>query len=318
MSKIYILHENQQWFVPIEKILSERNIPFESIFLDGGGISLSEKPAPGVYFSKMSASCATRGHDNAPDYAAALMTWLEVHKARIINGPQVLRLEISKFDQYARLREAEFNVPKTVACFGRKDLLKAAESFAFPLILKPNRGGKGIGVQLMRSRKILEDYVASEDYAGSFDQIMLLQEYIKAPAPFITRAEFIGGKFVYAVRVDTSEGFELCPAEACRTDAPAKAGEFCAIDASEGLFKIIEDYDGPVVKKLEGFLARNGIEVAGVEFIHDARGDAYIYDINTNTNYNPEAEKKAGRFALPVLADFLEEELAKITVGSSL
>jgi hypothetical protein len=29
--------------------------------------------------------------------------------------------------------------------------------------------------------------------------------------PLITRAEFVGGKFIYAVEVDTSGGFELCP-----------------------------------------------------------------------------------------------------------
>ena len=26
------------------------------------------------------------------------------------------------------------------------------------------------------------------------------------------------GKFLYAVRVDTSEGFQLCPADACQTE----------------------------------------------------------------------------------------------------
>ena len=35
--------------------------------------------------------------------------------------------------------------------------------------------------------------------------------------------EFVGGEFLYAVRVDTSQGFELCPADACRIDDDAAA-----------------------------------------------------------------------------------------------
>ena len=36
----------------------------------------------------------------------------------------------------------------------------------------------------------------------------------------ITRAEFVGGRFLYAVEVDTSSGFELCPADACTVGWP--------------------------------------------------------------------------------------------------
>ena len=31
--------------------------------------------------------------------------------------------------------------------------------------------------------------------------------------------EFVNGKFLYAVEVDTRDGFELCPAEACELDS---------------------------------------------------------------------------------------------------
>ena len=36
--------------------------------------------------------------------------------------------------------------------------------------------------------------------------------------------ENYGGQFLYAVQVDTSEGFELCPADACRIDAADASG----------------------------------------------------------------------------------------------
>ena len=59
----------------------------------------------------------------------------------------------------------------------------------------------------------LERYVDSAAFEDSVDGITLIQQYIDAPEPFITRVEFVGGKLLYAVRVDTSLGFELCPAD---------------------------------------------------------------------------------------------------------
>lgn len=311
MNKVYVIHENEPWFEPIRKVLDERGIPHESIFLDAGAIDISKSPAPGVYFNKMSASSYTRNHPHSPDYAAAYLGWLAAHNVRVINPLQVLRLEMSKAAQYILLQQAGFNVPRAVVCFGKRDILEKARSFKPPFILKPNRGGKGIGIQLIQSYQVLSDYLEHAEFEGSVDDIMLLQEYIKAPEPYITRMEFIDSKFVYAVRVDTTQGFELCPAEACRIDMPVKAAESCAINADEGLFRIMDGFNDPIAQKLESFLTANAIGVAGVEFIRDKNGTPYVYDINTNTNYNPQAEKKAGKFAIQVLADFLERELQK-------
>ena len=66
------------------------------------------------------------------------------------------------------------------------------------------------------SLEALEEYVNSERFEEPVDGITLVQQYIKSPEQFITRAEFVGGKYMYSVRVDTSEGFELCPADACQ------------------------------------------------------------------------------------------------------
>ena len=41
-------------------------------------------------------------------------------------------------------------------------------------------------------------------------------------------------------------------------------------------------------------LAENDIDVAGIEMIVDEDGVAWTYDVNTNTNYNPDAEAAAG------------------------
>ena len=73
---------------------------------------------------------------------------------------------------------------------------------------------------------------------------------------------------------------------------------------------------------MELFLARNGIDVAGIEMIVDAQGQAWVYDINTNTNYNPDAEAAAGRAGtnqsgMGALAQFLGTELQQLTVPAA-
>ena len=57
------------------------------------------------------------------------------------------------------------------------------------------------------------------------------------------------------------------------------------------------------------FLADNDIGIAGIEFIADRAGELYTYDVNTNTNYNPDAEREAGIFGMRAIAAYLGDEL---------
>ena len=58
-------------------------------------------------------------------------------------------------------------------------------------------------------------------------------------------------------------------------------------------------------------IAANGIEVTGIEFIRDAQGRIYTYDVNTNTNYNTRAEARLGVSGMGRLADTLGRELER-------
>jgi hypothetical protein len=131
----------------------------------------------------------------------------------------------------------------------------------------------------------------------------------------ITRVEFVGAEFLYAVRVDTSLGFELCPADACQPgDAfcPADRPAAAAPVTTPPRFEIIPGFDHPIIRQYRRFLAANDIAVAGIEFIADADGTLYTYDVNTNTNYNSAAEAKAGLSGMGAIADYLGGELAAL------
>lgn len=306
MAKIHVLHENNEWTDHLVKRLDELSLPYELWHLDEGMVDIEATPPEGVFYNRMSASSHTRGHRYAPELTEGVLAWLEANNRTVFNGTRAIRLEVSKVNQYTALRREGIRVPKTIAAVGKAQIMNAAETLGMtPFITKHNRAGKGLGVQLFHSIEALREYVYGPTFEDSVDGITLIQQYIEAPQPFITRCEFIGGKFVYAVRVDTSEGFELCPADACSIE-----DQFCPVgETPPAKFEIVEGFTHPILAQLEAFLAANEIAVAGIEIIEDRDGNVYAYDVNTNTNYNSDAEAKAGTYGMLELATFLGDAL---------
>jgi carbamoyl-phosphate synthase L subunit-like protein len=292
--RVYVIHENDEWVVPLRKNFEARGIPFAEWHLNEGILELRTPPPPGIFYNRMSASSHTRDHRYAPELTGAVLAWLKGHGATVVNGERALQLELSKVAQYEALNKLGIETPETLAVVGKENIAQAARRLGYPVILKHNRAGKGLGVRLLLSPAALDEHLASGTFEPSVDGITLVQRYIKAPEPFITRVEFVGRKFLYAVRVDTSQGFELCPADVCQIDAPPLA-EVCPAVAPGERFEIVRGFDHPLIAKWQAFLAANDIGVAGIEFIVDENGRPFTYDVNTNTNYNPDAEAKDGR-----------------------
>jgi len=311
--KVFVIHENPEWSAPLFRALADRDIPYEDWFLDEGTLDLSEAPPDGVFYNRMSASSHTRNHRFAPEYTAAVLAWLEQHGRVVLNPGRALQLEVSKVAQYAALEASGVRTPRTIAVVGRGDLAAAARKIGAPFITKHNRAGKGLGVRLFHAIEELEDYAASADFEAPIDGITLIQEYIAAPQPFITRCEFVGQEFLYAVRVDTSDGFLLCPADECQDEDAT----VCPVTAS-AKFEIIEAFDSPLIDAYRRMLRDNRIHVAGIEHILDAKGHPYTYDINTNTNYNPAAEARANRSGMAAIADFLGRTLRESSAAPRL
>ena len=305
--KAYIIHENDEWTLPLKSELNKLNIPFEDWHVEKSEIDLGKSPPEGVFYNRMSASSHARGHRFAPEYTAAIINWLTGHKRRVINSGNALALEVSKSLQYLRLNEAGIKTPKSIFCNNKNQILNAADHFTKPFITKHNRAGRGLGVKLFKNKEELKGYLESVNFENSIDGISILQEYIEADPKVIHRVEFINSKFFYAVQVDASESFELCPADACNIEE-----QFCPTNPDGNKFMILKDYKNADLAKYEKFLKENDIEVAGIEYIIGPDGSHYTYDVNTNTNYNSIAEKNAGLFGMKQIAKFLGEELKKI------
>ncbi|AIL64945.1 Ribosomal protein S6--L-glutamate ligase [Rickettsiales bacterium Ac37b] len=307
MKKLYIIHENNDWMVPIREALSKVSTPFEEWNLsDSGLIDLTKIPPQEVFFNRMSPSAYKRGYHNSVFYTLSLLTWLERYNLPVINGTQAMHLEVSKIAQFNALNKAGLKTPKTMAAFSKEDIIKATKLMPYPLILKHNWGGKGIGVYLFHDHTNLLNYIHGNSYETPFDGITLVQEFIESNTPHIIRTEFIGGEFIYALQVNTKMGYNLCPANSCSLE-----NSFCPAvsDAGESKFKILQDFSHPILARYKEFLLANNIEIAGIEFITAPNGELYTYDINANTNYNTQAEQEAGISATNKLATFLLNKL---------
>jgi glutathione synthase/RimK-type ligase-like ATP-grasp enzyme len=313
---VYAIHENPEWFAPFREALEAEGVPFVEWLLVDGVLELDQVPPEGVFWSRISASSHTRGHTLTKEYSRAVLSWLEAHGRRTVNGRRVLELEMSKVDQLTALRAFGIDVPRTVAVVGTSNLLAAAEAFPTPFVTKPNQGGKGLGVRRYDSLEELRDAINAGEHEEPQDGITLLQEYIVAAEPQITRVEVVGGEFVYAITADTAHGgFQLCPADACAVDPATGAlllppGATVPPETGQQLFSWREGFAHPIVEKLIAFTKHTGIEIAGIEFIEAADGRVVTYDVNTNTNYNEAVESAAPASGPRSIARYLGRELA--------
>ena len=310
--KVHIIHENGEWTAPLITALEARNIPYADWDMSQLTLDMS-RPAPqGIFYNRMSASSHTRGNRFAPEMTAGVLAWLESQDRVTLNGRPALNLEISKLVQYAALDRVGLAVPQTIAVTSREDIITAYNTLPFEeVITKHNRAGKGLGVQLLKSEAAALEHINSAQFEDSIDGITLVQRYIKPADSTITRVEFIGREFFYAVKVDTSNGFELCPADVCALD-----GGFCATEESPKFpFDVIPDFDQTpagleLLPKMKALMDNEGLDVAGFEFVTDDNSQHFCYDINTNTNYNSDAEARHGKFAMQQLADVLGNVLS--------
>lgn len=314
---VYALHENEAWWPPFAEAFERAGVPVVPWRLVEGALDLAEEPPRGVFWSRISASSHTRGHVLSKEYARSTLSWLEGYGRTTVNGRRAIEIEVSKVHQLARLKNHGIDVPRTVAVIGTgtpdtlNNLTAAARKLPAPFITKHNQGGKGLGVRRFDSHAEFEEELAriastlrsdaDRDLALAewpTDGITLVQEYLRPRGGFISRAEFVGGQHLYTLAADTVHGgFQLCPADACEIDPTTgqpvvPPGAEAAPLPGQPIFSLREDFSHPVLRRFGSFLDAEEIGIAGVEFIETEDGRFVAYDVNTNTNYNPDVEKR--------------------------
>lgn len=341
---VYIIHENDAWIPPFQKAFESLQLPFvEWNLSETHSFSLLKRPDDdAIYFNRISPSSHTRNHRYSCEITGQVLDYLSLHSCRIINDQRALSLELSKVKQYVELTKNNIRVPRT-AFVGNasplndqdsiekdrfiENLKKTARENFFnestqtwtPFISKHNRAGKGLGVHLFNDDQQLEEQfrnLPANNDEYSIDGIYLLQEYIQSPRKVINRAEFIGYKLMYVIEVDTRQGFQLCPSDACRKQAQVKLVEQNTGEIKPG-FNIrsndsFTENEKNLIQQLENFLEERQIEVAGIEWVDDGT-NCYVYDVNCNTNYNVAAETRffGDMYGCVKLGEYFQKQLRK-------
>ncbi|HEU0098128.1 MAG TPA: alpha-L-glutamate ligase [Allosphingosinicella sp.] len=293
-----ILYEHPTWFEPLFAALDRRRVRYEAIRLSDHGFdpASAEIPAP-VILSRVAMSSFLREAEHGIFYAEALLAHWAANGARVLNGAEVIAVDSSKARQLSLISRLGYAVPQTRVVHRREDLLAATRTMGWPLLVKANIGGSGAGIVRYSSDGELAQSVAAGTVPESVDSVLLVQDYVPARGGTIVRVETLGGRFLYAIEVESGgDSFDLCPADACLAQPGRSAVRMAAVTPPP-----------EQVEAAERIARAARLDVGGVEYVIDDRdGQARFYDINALSNFVARPLDVLGWDPHDRLVDYLE------------
>lgn len=305
--QVAILYENDAWLGDLFAGLDRRGIPYLPVRMEDAAVFLDAPPAYPLVFNRVSPSSYIRGHGPAIPFAKSLLDIFDAHGRRVLNGAHAFRYETSKIAQHLLLSQLGVHSPRTVLFNNTEQILEAAEAFRFPAIVKPNCGGSGAFVKRLRDREHLRETLRDEPHTFAPDHLLLLQEELISGDGTVIRTEFIDGELVYAMRVRSTNTFNLCPADACERNA---ADETVAATPNVE-FEPYPDIPSHAVAQAREIVRAARLDVGGVEFIESADGTRWFFDINATSVYREDVCESFGVDAVGMLVEFIEREYHK-------
>ena len=310
---IGILYEHPFWFEPLFEELDRRGVPYERIDAKRLTYDPTEARLPySLIFNRMSPSAWLRGNGEAICHSLNYLAYLEDIGANVVNGHQPFSYEISKARQLSLFSQLGIRHPRGRVINAAAEAVAASEGLQFPVLLKPNVGGSGAGILSFDHPGELAEAVDRGGLEFGPDRTALVQEHLPAEGEAIVRVEFLGGNFLYAIRLLLLPGsFNLCPADYC--DLPGVA------DGVSGRGLPVEGHQPPVgvIEDARRILAATGAELGGVEYLVNARdGQPYFYDVNVLSNFVADAPNVVGFDPFVNLVDFIMERAQERVAAS--
>jgi len=310
---IAIYYEHPDWFRPLFQQLDERGANW--LKLDARHHcydAASPEREYSLLFNRMSPSAWQRGLAHGIFYTLNYLAHLEAKGVRVVNGYRCFAHETSKALQLSNLEKLGLPYPKARVINHPSQALAAAEALGYPVVLKPNIGGSGAGIERFSSPDQLRSAVEADRLYFGIDSTALVQEAFTARGGMITRVEVLGGKYLYAIQIHiTGESFNLCPADICQNTRGEELTRIaCPADAPKSGMKV-EGYEPPrqVIEDVERIVELAGVEVGGIEYVFDERtGRQLYYDVNALSNFVADPVRVVGFNPYARLADFLIAE----------
>ncbi len=321
--RLGIVYEHPTWFAPLFAELDRRGIPYDRIDLNAHTFDPDRPAVPwSLVLNRMSPSAYLRGHEQAIIYAREFLRYLEGTGADVVNGSEAFALEISKVAQYLLLRRLHLRVPRARVINHLAQAPDAAVDLTYPVIVKPNIGGSGAGMQRFDSPDALRAAAESGTLTLGIDHTALVQEFLQPRDGHIVRVEVMDGRFLYAIKVfpKFEEGFNLCPADICQPGAsagtastsaanggPTSPTDLCPVELPKVALRV-EGYVPPdtIIRDIAAIARAARIDLGGVEYLtSDRDGQVYYYDINALSNFVTDAVRVVGFDPYAALVDYL-------------
>lgn len=301
---IAILYEHPEWFKPLFSQLARLGVPY--LRLHAGEHVYDPDELKGSYslvVNRMSPSAWLRGQREGIFHTLRYLEHLDDIGAPVLNGARAFRYELSKAAQYSLMARLGIRHPATRVLSHAEQAPEAAQGIRFPVLVKPNIGGSGAGIQSFATPDELAEAAHGGRLDFGIDHVGLLQEHVPARGDAIVRIEILNGRFLYAIRLLLTPGtFNLCPADYC--ELPGMA------DGVSGRGLPIEAHDPPaeLVEQAQRMVAAAGMDLGGVEYlISDRDGQAYFYDLNALSNFVADAPNVIGFNPYVDLAELIVE-----------
>ncbi len=292
---IAIYYEHPEWFKPLFAALDRRGVNFDKLHVGSHTFDPAvTQPPYSLIVNRVSAFPSGGSPPEIIWYAQHYLAYLHRIGANVINGYHSFLVATSKADQLNIFEQLGLRYPRARVIHQPAQAVPAAAELNFPLLVKPNIGGSGVGIQKFESMAEVEQAVSLGLIDLGIDGVALVQEYLPAKDKIIVRVEFLNGDFLYGLRVPiTSHGFNYCPADGCNIDNP-------------GL--LMERYTPPaeVIAQAKQIMAASQSDLGGVEYlVNEADGQIYFYDINPLSNFVANAVEIVGFDPTERFVDFI-------------
>lgn len=207
MSKVVLLHHDWEWTEKqISRELQGQGIDFET--RDIRTVELQELTGRQVVINRVYTSVANRDYPSVVK-ALALVEKLSLRGVSCISGPRACKADYDKY--FACEVQKAAHVPIARCQLIDSENLETIDSgikaFAkdvgYPVVLKPNTGGRGKDIHLLENCGQIENALAriresrrNSDYRGGW----IIQKFIRTTRPYDCRIAVCSGKVVHAYR----------------------------------------------------------------------------------------------------------------------
>jgi hypothetical protein len=287
MSKFHrpigIFYEHPNWFKPLFQELETRKIPFVRIHAADHQYNPSEREVPySLVVNRVSSSAFLRGNTQGIFQASNYLAHVERLGIPVINGTAAQEIERSRIKQIELLTILGLPFPRTRIVNHINQIIPAALSLSFPIVVKPNLQGGVSSVQKFSSLHQLNKAIQSQQINLGIDHTALVQEFIPAFDNKNVRVEILNGKYLYAVKIHTrSESFNLRPFELFGEETSKKVDPFKSNI-------LVEAYSPSqqIVREVERIAKEAKLDAGAVEYvISEQSGKVYYCNIIALSNF---------------------------------